>query len=179
MDHEILIQNIYDRADLTSFQKYLEICKVFEDYNIKDDYGLTRWFHFRQLGSPQANIIEYETWKNPQLLVQKEYWYYLVWTHNDDHTIQEVYTNIEKLVGRSEKLGIYFLDVSYEKDSAKNGREHYNMRIRSNKAIPKNRFSHYEKCGHIHYQPIRKKEEDNWNNLGNYCSKETKIIRLI
>lgn len=109
---------------------------------------------------------------------KKEYWYYLVWTHKDDYPITKILENIRKLVVRAKKLGAFYIDISLEHGEEK-GREHYNMRIKSYKMIPKNRFKHYEKYGSINYQAIHLHTLENWTNVGNYCKKENSIEILL
>lgn len=128
-------------------------------------------FHKLSAAAQEKFLIEQEESKP-----KKEYWYYLVWTLAPSHTIDEVKANINLLANRS--LGIFYLDVSLEHGDI-NGREHYNMRIKSYRPIKKQRFSHYERVGKINYQTIRKHTEENWMAVGNYCSKENEIQVLI
>lgn len=107
---------------------------------------------------------------------QREYWYYWVWTLAPNHSIEEVRANIDKFVACD--LGIYYCDISFE-HGEETGREHYNMRIRSHKCIKAQRVKRYEKAGKINRQTIRKQTESNWDNVGNYCSKENEIEVLV
>ncbi len=109
---------------------------------------------------------------------EKEYWYYLVWTLRPGFQIGQVRTYISKVEDRCNTLGIFYMDISYESENG-SIREHYNMRIKSHKMVAKSRFAFYEKAGHIHYQPIKLKTDANWNNVGNYISKENLIEVLI
>lgn len=106
----------------------------------------------------------------------KEYWYYWVWTLAPNHNIDEVRSNIERFINCD--LKIYYCDISFEHGD-KNGREHYNMRIKAHKAIKGQRIRRYEKAGKINRQTIRKRTQENWDNVGNYCSKENEIEVLI
>lgn len=106
----------------------------------------------------------------------KDFWYYWVWTLAPNHKIEEVRANIEKFANRN--LGIYYMDISLEHGDT-NGREHYNMRIKSRQCIKGQRVKPYERTGKINRQTIRKHTEENWDSVGNYCSKENDIEILI
>lgn len=109
---------------------------------------------------------------------KSEYWYYLVWTKGPNVKIETVRNNIDKLLKRKDKLGIFYCDISFEHGDI-SGREHYNMRLKTRGPMPKNRISHYEKSGKINYQPIKKRSDENWNNIGNYCNKENPVEQLL
>jgi len=106
---------------------------------------------------------------------KKEYWYFLTWTHNDNHTIDDVWANIERFKNR--ELGFLFVDCVLEHGDG-NGREHYHMRIKSSKLIKKQYIQHYTRVGHIDFVTIRKHTQGNWENLEGYMSKETAPIVL-
>lgn len=106
----------------------------------------------------------------------REYWYYWVWTLAPNHTIEEVRSNIEKFVNCDH--GFIYVDISLEHGD-ESGREHYNMRIRSRKCIKAQRVRRYEKAGKINRQTIRKHTEENWDNVGNYVTKENPIEVLV
>lgn len=151
LDNEILCIECF----LSEHNSHDLLCNAYIDEN-----------RFIRLSKPEIEDIPTE----------KEYWYYWVWTLAPNRKIEEVRTNIDKLVGRD--LGIFYLDISFE-HGEKSGREHYNMRIKSSRCIKAQRVKQYEKCGKIHKQTIRVHTEENWMAVGNYCSKENEIEILI
>lgn len=114
--------------------------------------------------------------KEPEPDRPKEYWYYWVWSLAPNYTIEDVRSNIDKFIAC--KLGIFYCDISLE-HGEKTGREHYNMRIKAHKCIKGQRVKRYEKAGKIHKQTIRKQTQENWDNVGTYCTKENDIQILI
>lgn len=108
---------------------------------------------------------------------RKEYWYFLTWTHNDNHTIQDVRTNIDLFVKRD--LGIIACDIVLERGEV-SGREHIHMRLKTSKSLKKQRVGHYQKVGHIDFVVIKKHTQLNWDDkLAGYMSKEHEIEALV
>lgn len=108
----------------------------------------------------------------------KEYWYFMTWTHNELFDIETVKGNIEKLASRADKLGIFYIDYVYE-EGDKSGREHYHSRVKSTKMLCQRDYKNYLKYGNIDKITIHKHTEDNFNNIGNYMSKQNDIVKLI
>jgi len=114
--------------------------------------------------------------KKPDTITKsKEYWYFLTWTHNDNHSIEDVWSNIERFKNRD--LGFLYIDVVLE-HGTDSDREHYHMRVKASKLIRKHYVQHYEKVGHIDFVTIRKHTQGNWENLEGYMNKESTPIVL-
>lgn len=112
----------------------------------------------------------------------KEYWYYLVWTWNNAHCISDVRKNIDRFLLRKKTLGLLYVDISLEEtdmNSGKKIRAHYNMRVKTSKSMVKSRFKYYEREGNIYYDVIRVHSKKNWENVGNYISKENPPTTLL
>jgi len=126
---------------------------------------------------------QYPEWVPPMLQTfvdvpkpAREYWYFLTWTHNDNHTIENVWSNILRFKDRS--LGFLALEAVKE-HGTESGRDHYHMRMKLSRPLKKQKVKHYEKAGHIDFVTIRKHTQENWENLEGYMSKESEIIDLM
>lgn len=108
----------------------------------------------------------------------KENWYFLLWTHDEDHTIEEVRANLDRFAARRVALGLIACDIVLEHGEVTN-REHYHMRIKTTIPLKRNRLLAYLKCGDIKIRFVKDHTEYNWNKLTNYMSKENKIEKLI
>lgn len=108
---------------------------------------------------------------------EKEYWYFLRWSHNNGYTIGDVRTNIDKFVTR-EALGIIACDIVLE-HGEKKGRAHYHMRLKTTRPLKKQKLDTYARMGFIHYQPVHKHTQENWDNIRNYMSKESELECLV
>jgi len=107
---------------------------------------------------------------------KRQYWYFLTWTYNDNHTIDDVWSNILRF--RDRDLGFLALEVVKEHGS-ESGRDHYHMRLKLSRPLKKQKVQHYMKAGHIDFVTIRKHTQENWENLEGYMSKESEIIDLL
>lgn len=106
----------------------------------------------------------------------REYWYWLTWTYNDDHTIGDVWENILKF----SRCRHHFLalDVVLE-HGEKSGRLHYHMRVRTSRCLKRQRIQRYQTAGKIKFDVVRSRTQENWNRLENYMTKENPIINLL
>lgn len=107
---------------------------------------------------------------------QKEYWYWLCWTHNDEHTINDTWKNMLKF--RERDLGFIVCEFVHETGS-KSKRHHFHMRMKLKRPLKKQKIHHYEKVGSIDFKVIRVHTKANWENLEGYMSKESEIEDLM
>lgn len=135
-------------------------------YYLADVGGVPVW----ELTEQHERAIE--AWKMA-LKTNKQYWYLITWTHNDNHTIDDVWQNVYKFLARD--LGFIECDAVLETGTA-NGREHIHLRCKLQRALKKQKLGHYEKAGHIDFVTIKKHTKENWENLEGYMSKEGEII---
>ena len=126
------------------------------------------WFH------PTIPYWE-EQYQKFKIATAKEYWYFLTWTHNDNHSIEDVWLNMKKFSERD--MGFLYLDCVLE-HGEESGRAHYHMRVKTTRPIKKQKVQHYTKVGTIDFITIRKHTRENWENLAGYMSKESEIIIL-
>lgn len=109
---------------------------------------------------------------------RREYWYFLTWTHDDNHTINDTRKNIALFVKRD--LGIIACDIVLERGEV-SGREHIHMRLKTSKPLKKQRVQHYRRTsGNVDFVVIKKHTRANWDDkLAGYMSKEHEIETLV
>lgn len=181
----------YDLDLKNEYEEFLTSAKLSRDMDSisRKKYEETTWLmrcqiarHPKYTIREQAIVKMFEEEWFPKIEPAKEYWYYTVWTVAPGKSISNVRSNIDLFVGRSDTLQLFYVDASLEKTDMETHepiRPHYNVRFKSHKSIPKNRIHQYEKAGMINYQVINKHTEENWDNVGNYISKENSIEVLL